>query len=332
LVVDVHTHVCPPRLPAPRGAHALWPDIAVSGPRESVITINGQVFRTIDARSWDGARRLHDMDEEGVSGQVLSPMPELLSYWLPVEDAAQLADAVNAQVLETAVSNPARFAALGMVTAQAPDLAVRQLETLAAAGFSGIEIGSHIDGRPLGHPDLWIIYEAAAALDLAVFVHPLHPCGGERVGGGGAFCAAALFPSEIALAAISLIRGGVFERFPTLRVLLSHGGGALQTILPRLSMAWRASEEIRRDLAHDPENYARRFWYDSNVYGEDALRALAARVGAARVAVGSDYPYLIRQACPGRFLEAALPGAGAGSATAASQWLHGDGRKGRMFS
>lgn len=321
MAVDVHTHVCPPRLDAPSGAHALWPCIVPQSPRQSAITINGQLFRAIDERSWDGPRRLRDMDEESVAGQVLSPMPELLSYWLPTDAAQRLAEIVNSQVLQTAACDPARFVALGMVTAQAPALAVRQLEELAALGFCGIEIGSHVDGRALGHPDNYPIYEAAEALDLAVFVHPLHPCGGERVGDGGAFCAAALFPSEIALAAISLIRGGVFERFPALRILLSHGGGALQTILARLSFAWGASEDIRRDIAHDPRSYAARFWYDSNVYDAGLIQSLAAQVGVARIAVGSDYPYLIRQEHPGRFLESALPGAQA--AAAASHWLHG---------
>ena len=322
MVVDVHTHVCPPRIDAPDGAHALWPCIIPQSSQKSVITINGQLFRAIDERSWDGARRLRDMDEESIAGQVLSPMPELLSYWLPVDNAERLAEVVNVQILETAACDPARFEMLGMITAQAPELAVRQLAELAGLGFLGIEIGSHIDGRPLGHSDNFPIFEAAEALDLAVFVHPLHPCGGERVGGGGAFGAAALFPSEIAFAAISLIRGGVFERFPALRILLSHGGGALQTILARLSFAWRASEDIRREVAHDPQSYAARFWYDSNVYDNGLIQALAARVGTERIAVGSDYPYLIRQEHPGRFLKSALPGACA--ATAASRWLHGN--------
>jgi len=325
MVIDVHTHVCPPRLVAPLGAHPYWPYVAAQSAEQSAITINGKLFRTIDARSWDGARRVRDMDEEGIAGQVLSPMPELLSYWLPVDDAARLAAAVNRQVLETAAYDPVRFHALGMVTAQAPALAARQLAELAGLGFVGIEIGSHFDGRPLGHPDNFAIYEAAEALDLAIFVHPLHPCGGERIGGSEAFRAATLFPLEIALAAVSLINGGVFERFPALRFLLSHGGGALQAILPRLSKAWRLSGEVRRDVAEDPESYTTRFWYDSNVYDAGAVQALAARVGVERIAVGSDYPYLIRQERPGDFFATALPGATAGAA--ALQWLRGGGKR-----
>ncbi|MFZ4122459.1 MAG: amidohydrolase family protein [Caulobacterales bacterium] len=317
MVVDVHTHVCPPRLDAPGDASAFWPCIAPEGPHKATITINGAVFRVIDERSWDGQRRLQDMENEGVWAQVLSPMPELLSYWLRVDEARRLADLVNKQILATAECDPARFKALGMVTAQDAAVAVRQLEALSRLGFCGIEMGSHVNGCPLGDPRHYPIYEAMEALGLALFVHPLHPCGCERIGGGGAFGAAALFPGEIALAAVSLIRGGVMERFPKLRILLSHGGGSLQIVLARLSVAWSLSGEIRNEVACQPDLYAKRFYYDSNVYDPRLIAALAERVGADRIAVGSDYPFLIRQERPGQFLHSVLPDAGA----AASLWL-----------
>jgi len=322
-VIDLHTHVAPARVDGGRDRDRLWPCIEPRGAGESAIVIDGALFRMLDTRSWDGAHRVADMSAEGVTAQVLSPMPELLSFWLPVDDAVRLADVVNTQITETAAAAPDRFHLLGMITAQAPALAVEQLAVLRERGFRGVEIGTHIAGRPLGDSDLWPIYEAAEALDMAIFVHPLHPVGGDRIGGDAQLCAAATFPLEIALAAISIIGGGVFERFPRLRMLLSHGGGALQVVLPRLAQAWALSPQIKRQIAREPHTYARQFWYDSNVYGAAVLQTLAASVGAERIVVGSDYPYLIRQVAPGAFVDAALPGAMPKCAAAAHSFLFG---------
>src|SRR2546429_9585216 len=95
-----------------------------------------------------------------------------------------------------------------------------------------MEIGTHINGTALGREVLFPLYEAAEALNLGIFVHPLHPAGMERVAASPEFAATAVFPLETALASVSLLAAWITERFPRLRILLSHGGGALSWLLP----------------------------------------------------------------------------------------------------
>jgi aminocarboxymuconate-semialdehyde decarboxylase len=303
-VIDIHTHIVPARLAAEPKRDARWPSVERSTGDQAAVMIAGKVFRKIDTRSWDVERRLADMAEDGTDMQVLSPMPELLSHWLPADDAEYLADVMNDQIAAMMAQAPRNFAGIGMVCLQDIPRAIRQLEKVRALGFAGIEIGTHIDGVALGSETLFPLYEAAESLDLGLFVHPLHPAGMERVGASPEFAATAVFPLETALASVSLLAAGVPEKFPRLRILLSHGGGALPWILPRMDFGWSLGAKGR--MTQPPSKLARQFWYDSILYDPASLSFLSNAVGADHIVVGSDYPFAIRQKQPGKFARRAL--------------------------
>jgi aminocarboxymuconate-semialdehyde decarboxylase len=303
-VIDIHTHVVPSRLAADPARDRLWPSVELSAGDKAAVMIGGKVFRKIDARSWDVEQRLSDMVEDGTDMQVLSPMPELLSHWLPPDDAEYLADVMNDQIAGMIARAPRNFAGIGMVCAQDVPRAVRQLQKVRALGFAGIEIGTHINGAALGSEKLWPLYEAAEALDLGIFIHPLHPAGMERIGAGPELAATAAFPLETALAAVSLLAAQITDRYPRLKVLLSHGGGALSWILPRLDFGW--SIGLQGQMKQPPSNAARKFWYDTILYDPASLQFLSKAVGIDHIVVGSDYPFAIRQKRPGEFASNAL--------------------------
>jgi aminocarboxymuconate-semialdehyde decarboxylase len=303
-VIDLHTHIVPARLAADPKRDRRWPSIELSGVDEAAVMIAGKVFRKIDMRCWDVARRLSDMVEDGTDMQVLSPMPELLSHWLRPDDAEYLADIMNDEIAAMIARAPRNFAGIGMVCAQDVPRAVRQLQKVRALGFAGIEIGTHINGTALGSETLFPLYEAVEALDLGILVHPLHPAGMERVASSPEFAATAVFPLETALASVSLLAAGVIERFPRLRILLSHGGGALSWILPRMDFGWALG--LKGQMTQPPSKLARQFWYDTILYDPASLKFLADAVGSDHVVVGSDYPFSIRQKQPGAFADRAL--------------------------
>ena len=303
-VIDVHTHIVPSRLAADPKRDRRWPSVELSGGDQAAVMIAGKVFRKIDTRSWDVDRRLSDMVDDGTDMQVLSPMPELLSHWLPPDDAEYLADVMNDEIAVMIARAPRNFAGIGMVCAQDVPRAVRQLQKVKSLGFAGIEVGTHINGVALGSDALFAIYEAAEALDLGIFVHPLHPAGMERIGASPEFAATAAFPLETALASVSLLAAGVPERFPRLRFLLSHGGGALSWILPRMDFGW--SLGLKGQMSRPPSQLARQFWYDTILYDPASLSFLANAVGGEHIVVGSDYPFAIRQKQPGAFASRAL--------------------------
>jgi aminocarboxymuconate-semialdehyde decarboxylase len=193
-----------------------------------------------------------------------------------------------------------------MVPMQDTSLAIRRLEEIKSLGLRGIEIGTHINGIALGDARLHEIYAAAEQAGLAVMIHPLHPLGLDRMGGRPELAAVAAFPLETAFAAVSLMTHGVTERFPKLRILLSHGGGALPWILPRLRHARTVGPPLDSLFPRDPGEMVKTFYYDTILYNRDALDYLAVKVGKDRLVAGSDYPFTIKQDRPVEFAELAL--------------------------
>jgi aminocarboxymuconate-semialdehyde decarboxylase len=268
--------------------------------------VGGKVFRVIDSRCWDAARRLDDMAADDVDVQVVSPMPELLSHWFPADDADALCRHVNEEIAALCAGHDRQFIGIGMVPAQDVPRAARRMEEVRSLGLRGIEIGTHIEGIALGAPRLNDLYAAAEQAELMVMVHPLHPLGLDRMGGRPELAAVAAFPLETAFAAVSLMTHGVIERFPNLRILLSHGGGALPWILPRLKHASELGAPLSSLFSGDPAKLVKSFYYDTIVYEAAALRYLADKVGTDRLVVGSDYPFTIKQDRPAQFAEQGL--------------------------
>jgi aminocarboxymuconate-semialdehyde decarboxylase len=126
------------------------------------------------------------------------------------------------------------------------------------------------------------------------------------MGGRPELAAVAAFPLETAFAAVSLMTNGITERFPKLRILLSHGGGALPWILPRLRHARSIGPPLDSLFPRDPGEMVRAFYYDTILYDRDALDYLAVKVGKDRLVAGSDYPFTIMQGRPAEFAELAL--------------------------
>lgn len=296
-VIDVHSHVVPANFPANPSpdSNPRWPCMCLRDVDHGVIEFAGKAFRELDARSWHVGRRIEDMDRDGIAAQALSPMPELLSYWFSAADGLALARHVNHQIAEMVARAPTRFHGLGMVPLQDVALACAELARLKADGFRGVQLGSNINGVMPGDARFEEFYAECERLDLALFVHALHPVGAERLQDFPDLVPFAAFPLDTGLAAMHLIRAGVLERHPQLRVGFSHGGGAVIALTHRLKQGWLASDGFNGLLPHAPLHYAARCYYDSLVYDAGYLRYLMTEFAPGQVFAGTDYPYAIAQ-------------------------------------
>src|ERR1700761_9641985 len=180
--IDVPPRFVPAVLQTSGKRSDAWPSIEIRSDNDAAVMVRGSVFRAIDSRSWNAQRRLKDMAEDGTDIQVLSPMPELLSHWLPTEEADELCTVMNEHIAAMIAEAPRKFWGIGMVPMQNPELAAKRLQDVKRLGLRGIEIGTHINGVPLGDRSLDVVYAAAEQQNLAIFVHPLHPIGLNRIG------------------------------------------------------------------------------------------------------------------------------------------------------
>lgn len=301
VAIDVHAHVAPANFPSYAGRHVdhAWPSMCAASCGHRHIVIRGDVFRTIPETAWDAERRIADMDRAGIGMQALSPMPELLSYWFDADDAVVMAEVVNSTIASLVDARPKRFVGLGMVPLQDPDRAVYALQDLMRdPRFRGIEIGTNVNGTPIGDPRFEPLFAEAEQLDAAVFVHALHPVGDARLVGPPVLKAVVAFPCETAFAAASLMTSGVLTRHPRLKLAFSHGGGAFASVLPRLQYGWRTLRPVADLMAEAPVSMARRLYYDTLVYDMATVRHLEALFGPRQLLVGTDYPFDIQDPDP----------------------------------
>lgn len=306
-LIDVHTHVVPQSFPAYVGRHldAPWPSVVPAHACHQHVMVSGSIYRTVSHQCWDCTVRQADMDQRRTGMQVLSPMPELLSYWLAPEDGRVLCNHLNEVIADMVRREPARFVGLGAVPLQDVDLAIEVLDHVVhQLGLAGVEIGCNVNGAVIGDPRFLPFFEAAAAWGAAVFVHPLRPSGMDRLVGPAALEQVLAFPGETGLAAASMITGGTLARLPGLRIAYSHGGGSLALLLPRLQHAWSVLPQVRDHLPGEPLQAARRMFYDNLVYDGETIHHLVRVFGSGQVMVGTDYPFSIMDGDPAGRLEA----------------------------
>jgi aminocarboxymuconate-semialdehyde decarboxylase len=305
--IDVHTHIVPERFPAYAGRNrdVPWPSMAEAHACHKHVMISGKVYRTVADGSWSVPRRLEEMGRQRVARQALSPMPELLSYWLPLDDARAMIRYLNEQIAEMVAAAPDRFVGLGCVPLQDTEKAIDELTfCMEKLRFPGVEIASHVNGTSIGDARFEPFFAACEKLGAAIFVHALRPAGQDRI--VGPFIEQAVcFPGDIALGAASMITGGIGMRHPKLKIAFSHGGGALPMLLPRLVHAWKNVPKSREGLAESPEVIAKRFFYDDLVFEPKAIRFLVETYGASQVMLGTDYPFAMGDTDPLATLEKA---------------------------
>ena len=294
-VIDIHTHIVPEKFPAYRGKSkdVPWPSMADAHACHKHVMISGKLYRTVSDGSWSVPRRIEQMSEMRVTRQVLSPMPELVSYWLARDDAMALIRYLNDRIAEMIAAAPERFVGLGCVPLQDTDAAIDELGfVMKNLKLAGVEIASHVNGISIGDARFEPFFAAAERLGAAIFVHALRPAGQDRI--VGAFPEQAVcFPGDVALACASMITGGIASRHPKLRIAFSHGGGTMSILMPRLVHAWHNFAKAKESLSESPATIARRFYYDELVFEPRAVRFLVETFGQTQIVLGTDYPFAL---------------------------------------
>lgn len=265
-VVDAHAHVVVPGL----GADVSWRDGA------QVVSFTGREIRSALREFVDLGRILEEQDRAGVDRVVLCPWVNLLG-----REPERQNEALAAMVGD-------RVAALGTVDLERPG---RLVELMRDGRLSGVEVPASVGGDYLGHDrfdDFWAAAEETGAL---VFVHPTTRGFELPVFDDFYLWNSVANPLETTVTAAHMVFAGVLERYPGLRVLLAHGGGAVLALRGRLRHAHSFQPQARAALREEPEASLRRFHYDTVTHDVELLRELVGFAGPERVLCGSDYPF-----------------------------------------
>jgi aminocarboxymuconate-semialdehyde decarboxylase len=263
-----------------------------------------KVFRQIEQNCFDANVRVKDMEETGISKQVLSTIPVLFNYWAEAKDGLETSRFFNDHIAETVAKDTEKFIGLGTVPLQDVNMAIKEMERCVhELKFPGVEIGSNVNKKNLSEKEFFPFYEAAEKMGCALFVHPWKMIGAKQMEKYWLPWLVGM-PAETSRAICSMIFGGVFEKFPKLRVAFAHGGGSFPITIGRIEHGFIARPDLCAiDNDKNPKSYLGNFWIDSLVHDPVALKYILEVIGEEKICLGSDYPFPLGEWHPGKLIE-----------------------------
>lgn len=260
----------------------------------------------LEARLLDlGEGRIAEMDAQGIDMQVLSSVQPGLEHAGP-DQAVPVARAFNDRVAEAIAERPDRFAGFAAIPASDPPAAAEELRrAVQELGFKGALTNGRSRERFLDDQFFWPIFEAAEALKVPIYLHPMPPPQAvydayySGFGDDVSFLLAAPawgWHIEIGLHVLRLVLGGVFDRFPRLQLIIGHMGEALPFMLARADAVLRgrtALEQPRTPVELSLAEYVQRNVQitTSGFFTNPPLRCALETIGADRILFAVDHPF-----------------------------------------
>jgi uncharacterized protein len=243
--------------------------------------------------------RLQDMDTSGIDLQVLSDIGSSLAP-RSADEGVQLARESNDQVAEAIAAHPDRFAGFATLPMTEPGAAVDELErAVRSLGLKGAMIFGTTNGRFLDDPAFLPVLKRAAALSVPIYLHPTIPPAPVReayysgldpavgivlsTSGWG-------WHSEVGIHALRLILAGVFDRLPTLQIIIGHMGEMIPFMLARIDDTLTPmAKQLQQPVS---EYFLHHFHITTSGFFTDPPLLLAMQVmGADRIMFSVDYPF-----------------------------------------
>ncbi len=291
MIVDVHAHHVPQKmLDALVSGRDRFDGVEILH-QDGVYKLafnGGSPTRPIMPKLRDNESRQSWLEENGIDMQVSGGWLDAFGYELPSDTGAAWSRFLSEHLLESCASTEF-MVPLASVPMQDGVRAAELLSEFIAAGHKGVMIGTQPKGKSgnLDDPSLDPFWAAASALNAVVFIHPMFGCGDPRLEDYGLINGVGR-GLDTTTAVARLLFAGHFLKYPGMKVVLSHGGGALAFMLGRL---------IRNAAIHEgmsnPRSGFEKLYFDSVVFEPSALAFLVEQAGADRVMLGSDYPFPI---------------------------------------
>lgn len=288
--IDAHTHFHPSSLVAFLSSRAEAPRVATEDGRRWLYFGPGGPAPYQDEMDHLDLR-LAQMDAAGISFAVLSVASGRLDAF-NAQEATAVAKDVNDELVQTVRARGDRFAALALLPLQAPDKAAAELERCVSMGLKGALVESNVAGRPLDDPMFHPVFEAAAHLDVPLFLHPNHPMVSASVEAYDLVPVAG-FLIDTTIVTLRLVLSGVYERHPNLRIFLAHAGSLLAPLIGRVDKFYDVGRLATGSSLKDapPSDYLRRLYTDTVCGWAPALTMTIGLFGHDHVLSGTDAPY-----------------------------------------
>ena len=290
-IIDFHNHYYPPKYLKALEAQPGKIRVTFDQEKNPVLHSPGDINIVVPGHR-DIAFRETVLDKEGISQQVLTfTAPGTIVE--PPGRSAELARTINDELARIKEERSGRFTALATLPLNHPEASVQEFERVTGElGFRGVMLYSNVNGVALADERFWPIYERASDLGAVFYIHPTYPVGVEAMTEHWLMPLVG-FLFDTTLAASCLVFSGVVERFPGIRWVLGHLGGAIPYLVERLDRGYHAFESCRRNISRPPSDYLKNFYYDTVNFDPKALQLAIDFTGVKHILAGSDYPHQI---------------------------------------
>lgn len=299
MIIDPHAHIAPESFIEDVRNRRFGSAVTIEKgePWEHLVvrsTVLGQkrVHRNpLPKDAYDVKLRLKGMKKQGVDLQILSVVPPMTHYALDAGLNKELSASLNDALLALTRQYPDKFRCMAQIPLQTPKAAAKELERAVKAGHIGLQIGSNVAGKNLDDRELDVVWRKAVQLDVPILIHPVDVMGvNDRLKD---YYLRNLIgnPLDTTISAACLVFGGVFDRFPKIKFLLSHTGGFTPWIRGRWQHGYKVRPEPKVKKAQPPETYFKKFYYDTITHNANAFEFAVKTLGAGHVLYGSDYPF-----------------------------------------
>jgi aminocarboxymuconate-semialdehyde decarboxylase len=290
-VIDFHNHYYPPA----------YLDALRAGPSTVKVTIDAEGnpclhypgdYNVAVPGHRDIDYRERVLKEHQVDTQVITLTTPGTHVETP-ETAVRLSRLVNDAFAQVIASKKGRFTALATLPLNDPRAAVAEFERATRQlGLRGAMLFSNVNGTALADERFWPLYEAANQQEAVLYIHPTNPVNVQAMQDYWLMPLVG-FLFDTTLAAANLVFAGIPERFPKIRWVLCHLGGAIPYLVERLDRGFEAFDDCRAHIQRPPSDYLKNFYYDTVNFNPRALELAIAFAGVDHILAGSDYPHQI---------------------------------------
>jgi aminocarboxymuconate-semialdehyde decarboxylase len=304
LKIDMHSHIIPKNLPdwEKKFGYEGFVRLEHHKPSWANMMQGDNFFREINHNCWDPEVRINEYEKYTTQVQVVCTIPVLFAYFSKPKDGLEVARFLNDDLANLVNKYPKKYIGLGSLPMQDPELAVQELFRIKELGLKGVQIGSNIEDKNLNEPDFFPVWEACEKLGLAVLVHPWNMMGKKNMNKYWLPWLVGM-PAETSRAMCSMIFGGIFDKFPNLRVNFCHASGSFLSTIGRIEHGFNCRPDlVAVDNPKNPREYCGHFWVDCITHDEDMLHYVLKMQGSKRVTLGSDYPFPLGDLEIGEFI------------------------------
>jgi 6-methylsalicylate decarboxylase len=244
-----------------------------------------------DFPEWSAEKTFAVMEANGIRTAVTSISSPGV-YFGKADFAKKVARICNDISARLISDNPARFGAFA--TLPLPDVKDSLAELLYAMDtllLDGVVVLSNYKGLYIGDYSLDELYQELNRRKAVVYVHPTDPVAGNPLGKEiPTFLMEVTF--ETARVIFNLLYRGVFERYPDIRWIFAHAGGALPYLTWRISLGQFILPDGGKTVPRGVPFYLKRLYYDTGLSANPyVFRALSELVEPSQILFGTDYPF-----------------------------------------